>query len=141
MHGEPLALFFFVLHCCLVGFTVWIASCKLDSTFPSLLGFQFQHHNVYSLCFLSIELQMLNVEACAPINFYKHVDVIEQHDQLNEDVFLFFLLAHGFPLFIISDQQHLVFCFAAHINVLVPPICNTFQQWDLPHMDSPGCGW
>lgn len=50
------------------------------------------------------------------------------------------ILAHCFPLFFIPDQQHIVFCFTAHINVLVPPICNTFQQWDLPHMDSACCG-
>lgn len=54
-------------------------------------------------------------------------------------LFCFFLLM-GFLLFVISDQQHFVFCFAAHINVLVSPICNTFQQWDLPHLDPPGRG-
>lgn len=46
-----------------------------------------------------------------------------------------------FCCFVISDQQHFVLCFAAHINVFIPPVCNPFQQWDLPHMDSAGCGW
>lgn len=56
-------------------------------------------------------------------------------------LFCFVLLMASPPLlFLISDQQHFVFCLAAHINVLVPPICKTFQQRDLPHMDSPGCG-
>lgn len=61
---------------------------------------------------------------------------------LRSFVAFLFCFAHGFSpvLFLISDQQHFVFCFAAHINVLVPPICKTFQQRDLPHMDSPGCG-
>lgn len=63
---------------------------------------------------------------------------IQQHEQFH--YLTMCSSAHSLPLFIISDQQHFVFCFAAHINVLVPPICNTFQQWDLPHMDSPGGG-
>lgn len=46
-----------------------------------------------------------------------------------------------FCCFVISDQQRFVLCFAAHINVFIPPVCNPFQQWDLPHMDSAGCGW
>lgn len=47
---------------------------------------------------------------------------------------------HGFSLFVIPDQQHTVFCSAADLNVLVPPICHAFQQRDLPHLDPAGCG-
>lgn len=117
--------------------TVWllfsfsIIMFTANVRFQMFLFFAYTYFNFHWLTSLLKECEVRHWSASD-----KHL-VTELRDQFRPRCF--FLLT-AFPLFIISDQQHFVFCFAAHINVLVPPICNTFQQWDLPHMDPPGGG-